>query len=183
MRFFRSSWKIAVPPLLLLLLAFVPSSLIRQLFYGLLAIPLLPLINRLGLLCPNVVCFLTPGGAIFTAIVWAILLYITLCVLRYFRHWTNAFVLGAVSAAAIAGTYVYTPDPDFAGGVASYNILIYFPLVILALVCWIPAVVFYIIFMREPGSKPLLKVMSPLVLLLALPSEMIWIVRWLGQFI
>ena len=81
------------------------------------------------------------------------------------------------------GTHVYTPDSDFAGGVASYNILIYFPLVILALVCWIPAVVFYVIFMREPGNKPLLKVMSPLVLLLALPSEMIWIVRWLGQFI
>jgi hypothetical protein len=183
MRFFRPSWSIAVPPLLLFLLSFVPSNLIRQLFYGLLAIPLLPLINRLGLRCPDVGCFLAPGGAIFTAIIWAILLYITLCALRYFRHWTNAVVLAAVSAAAIAGTYVYTPDPDFAGGVAWYNMFIYFPLVILAVVCWLPAVVFYIIFMREPGTKPLLKVMSPLVLLLALPYETLWIVRWLGQFI
>ena len=73
-----------LPPLLLVLLAFVPSGLIRQFFYGLLAIPLMPAITRLGFRYRDV-GFLAPAGAIFTAVVWALFLYVVLCGLRYVR--------------------------------------------------------------------------------------------------
>jgi hypothetical protein len=48
MRFFRPSWGVFLPPLLLVLLAFVPSEAIRQLLFGLLAVPLQPAITQLG---------------------------------------------------------------------------------------------------------------------------------------
>ena len=84
MRLFRPSWSTILPPLLLILLAFVPSGFIRQFFYGLLAIPLMPAIKRLGLLYRDI-GFLAPVGAIFTAVVWAVFLYLVLCGLRYVR--------------------------------------------------------------------------------------------------
>jgi hypothetical protein len=84
MRFFRPSWSIAVPPLLLVLLAFAPSGFIRQFFFGLLATPLMPAIRRLGFLYRDV-GFLAPAGAIFTAVIWAISLYVILCLFRYSR--------------------------------------------------------------------------------------------------
>jgi hypothetical protein len=81
MRFLRPSLGAALPPLLLILFALLPIGFLRQFFYGLLAVPLMPLIQRLGLLYRDK-GFLTPAAAIVVAVVWAFVLYLSICILR-----------------------------------------------------------------------------------------------------
>jgi hypothetical protein len=85
MRFFRPSLSTLIPPLLLVLLAFAPSEAIRQLFFGLLATPLQPAITHLGLRYRDV-GFLGPAGAVFTALIWAVLVYVILCAFDLYVH-------------------------------------------------------------------------------------------------
>ena len=51
--------------------------------------------------------------------------------------------------------------------------------------CWVAALCFYIVFMRQGALKPVLKTLAPAVLLLPFVYEGILIVRyfvWLRQF-
>jgi len=66
-----------------------------------------------------------------------------------------------------------------------YNVTFYLPLVILSFACWVAALCFYIVFMRQGAFKPILKTLAPAVLLLPFVYEGILIVRyfvWLRQF-
>ena len=66
-----------------------------------------------------------------------------------------------------------------------YNVTFYLPLVILSFACWVAALCFYIVFMRQGALKPVLKTLAPAVLLLPFVYEGILIVRyfvWLRQF-
>ena len=76
---------VALPPLLLILFALLPIGFLRQFFYGLLAVPLVPVIQRLGLVYRDKPWFLTPAAAILVAVLWAFVLYLLLCILRYAR--------------------------------------------------------------------------------------------------
>ncbi len=94
-------------------------------------------------------------------------------------------IFGAVSAAAIGATYTRAPDSDFAGAAMAYNVTFYIPLVLLSFVSWVIALSFYIVFIRQRASKPVLKVVAPAVLLLPFVYESIVIVRyimWIRQF-
>jgi hypothetical protein len=100
--------------------------------------------------------------------------------------WTKAMVLAAASAAAIGATYTWWPDPDFAGGVAFYNVFFYYPLVIFAFASWGFAIGFYIVFLRREASKRMFKVVAPPLLLMPFLYESVLIVRhmlWLHQYV
>lgn len=84
MQFFRPSWSTILPPLVLILLAAAPSEAVHQLIFGVLAVPLMPVIRRAGFVYRDV-GFINPAGAILTAVVWAIVLYVLLCLLRRAR--------------------------------------------------------------------------------------------------
>ena len=82
--FFSPSLGTALPPLLLVVFAVLPILILRYTLYALLAIPLLPLIYRLGWVYRDKPMFLTYPAAILAAVIWAIILYLLLCTLRYF---------------------------------------------------------------------------------------------------
>jgi hypothetical protein len=81
--FFRPSWRTLLPPILLVLFAVLPIFLLRLTLYALLAAPLMPIIYRLGWVYRDKPMFLTYPAAIFAAVVWAIILYLFLCTLRF----------------------------------------------------------------------------------------------------
>jgi hypothetical protein len=67
----------------------------------------------------------------------------------------------------------------------AYNVTFYLPLVFLSFVCWVAAPCFYVVFMRQRASKPILKVVTPAALLLPFVYESVLIVRhvlWSLQF-
>ena len=89
MKFLRFSWSVALPPLLLLIGAFIPFGgvlILRYTLYALLAFPLYPLIRSLGWLYRDNPMFLTPAAAVLTAAIWAIGLYFLLCIVRHMRY-------------------------------------------------------------------------------------------------
>ena len=83
MHFFRPSWRTLLPPILLVLFAVLPIFLLRLTLYALLAAPLMPIIYRLGWVYRDKPMFLTYPAAIFAGVVWAIILYLFLCTLRF----------------------------------------------------------------------------------------------------
>jgi len=94
------------------------------------------------------------------------------------QPWTKAIVFGAISAALIVLMYVTSsPEPGFAGANFGYNITFFFPIMIASLVCWVVALGFYIAFLRSRAGKSLLKIASPVVLLLPFTLQAIWVVR------
>ena len=82
MRFLKPSFGTALPPLLLVAFAILPIDLLRYTFYSILALPLWPLIERLGWVYHDKPRFLTYEAAILAAMIWAVLLYLFLCVIR-----------------------------------------------------------------------------------------------------
>jgi hypothetical protein len=86
MDFFRPSRKTLLPPALLVLFAVLPILLLRLTLYALLAAPLMPIIHRLGWVYRDKPMFLTYPAAILAAVVWAIILYLFLCTLRFFMR-------------------------------------------------------------------------------------------------
>ena len=82
-RFFSLSWPTILPPLLLILFAALPILLLRLTLYALLAVPLTPLIHRMGWVYRDKPMFLTGPAALFVAIVWAIIVYLLICTVRY----------------------------------------------------------------------------------------------------
>ena len=96
------------------------------------------------------------------------------------QPWTKAVIFGAVSTAVIAGIQIApSPEPGFAGAAFVYNILFFFPSVIVSLVCWTPALVYYVLFLRHTGQKTSLRVALPVLLLLACPCQLAIIARGL----
>jgi hypothetical protein len=86
MRFFRPSWLVCIPPVLLAILPFVPGDgllFLRLTVYALLAFPLRPVIHSLGWEYRDKPMFLTPAAAQLAGCVWAVLLYVFLCWLRH----------------------------------------------------------------------------------------------------
>ena len=84
--FFRPSWRTLLPPILLVLFAVLPIFLLRLTLYALLAVPLMPIIHRLGWVYRDKPMFLTYPAAILAAVVWSIILYLFLCTLRFFMR-------------------------------------------------------------------------------------------------
>jgi len=93
------------------------------------------------------------------------------------KSWVAALVLGTVSAAAIAATYTRSPDSDFVGAVMDYNLTFYYPLMLLAFVCWVTALCFYVLCVRKSAYKSAMKIIVPLIFLLPFIYESILIVR------
>jgi hypothetical protein len=93
------------------------------------------------------------------------------------KSWVTATVLGTISAAAIVATYMRSPESDFVGAVMDYNLTFYYPLILLASLCWATAVCFYVIFIRQSAFKSTIRIIVPVVLLLPFIYESILIVR------
>jgi hypothetical protein len=93
------------------------------------------------------------------------------------QAWTKAVVFGAISTAAITWIQVSpTPEPGFAGAAFGYNLTFFFPLVLASLVFWIPAFVFYILFIHRDSRRTRWKIVLPVLLLLACPYQLTVIV-------
>jgi hypothetical protein len=89
------------------------------------------------------------------------------------QPWTKAVVFGAVSTAAIAWIQIApAPEPGFAGAAFGYNLTFFFPLMFASLLFWIPAVVFYVLFIRRDGRRRPWKIVLPVFLLLACPYQL-----------
>jgi len=86
-------------------------------------------------------------------------------------------VLGTISAAAIAATYTRSPESDFVGANMDYNLTFYYPLIILAFVCWVTALCFYVVFIRHSAYKSAMRIIVPLVFLLPFIYESLLIFR------
>ena len=97
------------------------------------------------------------------------------------QHWTKAVLFGAVSTAAIAATLAWSPDSGFAGGIFVYNVTFFFPLVIVSFACWVTAVLFYIFFICRDIHRTPLKIVLPVLLLLAFPYQLTVIALGLVQ--
>ncbi len=85
MHFFKPTAGTVLPPLLLIVFAGIPIMFLRYTLYATLAVPLQPLIERLGWVYSDKAMFLTYPAAVLTATLWAILLYLLLCTLRRVR--------------------------------------------------------------------------------------------------
>ena len=89
------------------------------------------------------------------------------------RHWMIAVVFGGISTAAIVVIQVVpTPEAGFAGAAFGYNVSFFFPMVLASLAFWIPAVVFYVLFIRHHSHRTALRIGLPLLLLLACPYQL-----------
>jgi hypothetical protein len=58
----------------------------------------------------------------------------------------------------------------------------FFPLVIVSFACWVPAIVFYVLFMRRGIHRTALTIVLPVLLLLACPYQLTVIALVLVQF-
>lgn len=83
MRFFKPTWLTVFPPVLLVAFSVLPVWVLGYTVYALLAIPLWPLIERLGWFYHDKPSILTHPAAILAAGVWALPLFLLLCILRY----------------------------------------------------------------------------------------------------
>jgi hypothetical protein len=102
------------------------------------------------------------------------------------KAWMTAIVLGSISAAAVVATYMRSPEPDFVGAIMDYNLTFYYPLILLACVCWVTALCFYVVFIRQSAYRSAMRIIVPLILLLPFIYESIIIVRhflWLQRFV
>lgn len=82
-------------------------------------------------------------------------------------------MFGTVSTAVIVLIQIApSPEPGFAGAAFVYNMLFFFPLVIVSFACWVSAVVFYLLFMRRAIHRTALKIVFPVLLLLACPYQL-----------
>jgi hypothetical protein len=72
--------------MLLVGLALMPILILRYTLYSVLAMPLWPVIEKLGWVYSDKPWYLTPGAAVFSAGVWALPLYLLLCTVRSFSR-------------------------------------------------------------------------------------------------
>ena len=93
------------------------------------------------------------------------------------KSWVTALVLGSISVAAIAATYTRSPYSDFVEAIIDYNLTFYYPLILLAFVCWVTALCFYVVFIRKSAYKSAMRIIVPVVFLLPFIYESIVIVR------
>jgi len=84
MRFFKPTLLTMLPSALLVVFAVLPVLTLRYTLYTLLAIPILPLIHRLDWVYRDKPFYLTYPAAVLTATVWALLLFLLLCLVRHF---------------------------------------------------------------------------------------------------
>jgi hypothetical protein len=83
MRFLKPSLGTVTPSLLLVVCAVLPVLLLRNTVYQLLAIPVWPLIERLGWVYRDKPMFLTYPAAVLTAALWALPVFLIACTVRY----------------------------------------------------------------------------------------------------
>ena len=83
MRFFKPTLPTVLPPLLLVAFAVLPVLWLRYTVYAFLAVPLASLIQQFGWVYGDKPMFLTYPAAVFTAAVWALPVFVLLCVLRH----------------------------------------------------------------------------------------------------
>ena len=83
MRFLKPSLVTITPSLLLVAFAVMPVLLLRYTFYQVLAIPVSPLIERLGWVYTDKPMFLTYPAAVLTAALWALPVFLISCTVRY----------------------------------------------------------------------------------------------------
>ena len=84
MRFFRPTILTVIPPALVLLstIFWVEDLEYRMLTFTIPAIPLWPLIDRLGWVYRDKPMFLTPEAARLVGVIWAVAIYLYLCAVR-----------------------------------------------------------------------------------------------------
>jgi hypothetical protein len=83
MRFFKPTLPTVAAPLLLVAFAIIPVLLLRFTVYQLLAVPIWPLIERLGWVYQDLPMFLTYPAAVLTAALWALPVFLIACTVRY----------------------------------------------------------------------------------------------------
>jgi hypothetical protein len=82
MHFLRPSVNTAFFPAMLVAFAVLPVEALRYTLYSALAVPLWPIIQRLGWVYRDKPQFLTYPAAILVGVFWAAVLYLILCTLR-----------------------------------------------------------------------------------------------------
>ena len=98
-------------------------------------------------------------------------------------HWAKGVAFSTVSTAAVAWIQIRpTPEPGFAGAAFVYNLTFFFPLALVSLAFWITAFVFYVLFVRQGAQRTTVKIVLPLLLLVACPYQLTVIALVLYQF-
>jgi hypothetical protein len=89
---FRPTFRKVIAPLALVLLSFIPDMLIQQGLFGILSYPLSFIYHGPPFVYRDKPAYITPIGAVATALVWAILIYLVICLLipRRSRSHANA---------------------------------------------------------------------------------------------
>lgn len=89
---FRPTFRKAIVPVALVLLSFIPDMLIRQGLFGILSYPLSFIYHGPPFVYRDKPMFITPVGAVATAVVWAVIMYFLICLfsLRRSRSHANA---------------------------------------------------------------------------------------------
>ena len=87
---FRPTLTRMIAPLLLLAASLVPDMLVRQGFFGLLSYPLSFIYHGAPFVYRDKPWYLTPAGAFVTALAWAIIVYVVICLLAPRRARSHA---------------------------------------------------------------------------------------------
>ena len=84
--FLKPSWPSALPAIILVVFAILPEwewvLLLRYTLYTILALPLMPIIQALGLVYSDKPWYLTPSATFATAVFWGSILYLMICWIR-----------------------------------------------------------------------------------------------------
>lgn len=89
---FRPTFGKAIVPVALVLLSLIPEMLIQQGLFSILSYPLSFIYHGTPFVYRDKPMFITPVGAIVTAVVWAIVIYLIICLFapRHSRSHANA---------------------------------------------------------------------------------------------
>jgi uncharacterized membrane protein (GlpM family) len=87
---FRPTLTKAIVPLLLVAASLIPDMLVRQGFFGMLSYPLSFIYRGAPFVYRDKPWYLTGAGAFVTALVWAIIVYVVICVLAPRRARSHA---------------------------------------------------------------------------------------------
>ena len=87
---FRPTIRKGIVPVALILMSFIPDMLIQQGLFGILSYPLSFIYHGPPFVYRDKPMFITPVGAIVTAIVWAIIIYFVICLFTPRRSRSHA---------------------------------------------------------------------------------------------
>jgi hypothetical protein len=87
---FRPTFGKLLAPVALVFLSFIPDMLIQQGLFGILSYPLSSIYHGAPFVYADKPMFITPLGAVVTAVVWAVIIYFLICVFAPRRSRSHA---------------------------------------------------------------------------------------------